>query len=271
MLTCLKIEDATIIQSVREDYLRTLVAPMDGMWEGTAIEAATFWELQDQQQPIGHFCTSSDNYLLRFYLLTNYQQRAQEILRWIVSTYRIQYAVTSTIEPFYFSLCLDMQISIIRLSYLFRDNKRIELTSGLNSPVFKAAEKSELDTILRFYRANAEGGGAGLEAFVQKRIDRDELFVLYDQQLIVAIGECIPSQRQLPYVDLGMVVAQAYRSRGLGSFMLSQLKQTCYAADRKPICACAIDNYASKKAIEKAGFISEQRMVQMQFPKSESV
>src|SRR5689334_8129494 len=115
----IQLEHSDIIQQIRTDYLRTLVAPMDGMWESAVIAHATFWEIQDREQHAGHFCTDSNNDLLRFHLSENYHVRAQEIFRWIVSTYDIQYAITSTIEPLYFSLCFDAQIGIELLSYLF--------------------------------------------------------------------------------------------------------------------------------------------------------
>ena len=67
-----------------------------------------------------------------------------------------------------------------------------------------------------------------------------------------------------PYADLGMVVARSYLGRGLGSFMLTQLKKHCYEAGWRPICSCEVSNGASKKAIEKAGFISEQRIVKIE-------
>lgn len=267
MMTCIQLEDSDAIEHIRADYLRTLVAPMDGMWEGAVIAHATCWEIQDQEQRAGYFCIGSDNDLLRFHLFENYQAQAQEIFRWVVSTFGIQYAIASTIEPLYFSLCLDNQVSIALHSYLFRDNKRIELVSGLSNSIFRQAEKRELDDIVRFYRANTEGSGEWIEVFLRERLDREELFILYDRQILVATGECIPSQKQPPYADLGMVVAQSYRSRGVGSFMLTQLKKHCYEAGWKPICSCAADNHASKKAIEKAGFISEQRMVKILFSK----
>lgn len=112
MMTCIRLEHSDAIQQLRDDYLRTLVAPMDGMWESAVITHATFWEIQDREQQAGYFCIGSNNYLLRFHLWENYQARAQEIFRWIVSTFGFQYAVTSTIEPLYFSLCLDIQTSI---------------------------------------------------------------------------------------------------------------------------------------------------------------
>jgi GNAT superfamily N-acetyltransferase len=122
-----------------------------------------------------------------------------------------------------------------------------------------------LDGILHFYQAYTEGSGEWIEAFLHERLIREELFVLCDWQTLVATGEYIPSQKQLPYADLSIVVAQPYRGRGLGSYMLSQLKNHCYNTGWRPICSCAANNYASKKAIEKASFISEQRMVKMLF------
>ncbi|GCF11736.1 GNAT family N-acetyltransferase [Dictyobacter arantiisoli] len=265
MLTYIQLDHLAAIQQLNDDYLHTLIASMDGMWEKGIIPQANFGEIQDQGQRVGYFCIDSDDNLLRFHLLENYQARAQEIFSWIISTYGIQRAIASTIEPMYFSLCLDLQKSIVLHSYLFRDHKRIELSSGLSNGIFRKAEKQELDDIVLFYRTNIEGAGEWVKDFLYDRLDRDELFVLYDQQTLVATGECIPSQKQSPYADLGMVVAQAYRGRGLGSFMLTQLKKYCYEVGYNPICSCEADNHASKRAIEKAGFISEHRIIKIQF------
>lgn len=264
-----KLAHSDVIEQMRNDYLRALVAPMDGMWESAVISPATFREIQDQGQRIGHFCLGYDNELLRFYLVERYQVRAQDVFRWIVSTCDIQQAITSTIEPLFFSLCLDLQSSVAVHSYLFRDHQRAEPVSALSNSSFRKANKTELDDLLRFYRANTEGSGEWIEGFLQERLKHEELFVLYERQTLVATGECIPSQRQPPYADLGMVVAQAYRGRGLGSFMLIQLKQYCYETGWKPICSCTADNRASQKAIEKAGFISDHRRVTMQLSREQ--
>jgi RimJ/RimL family protein N-acetyltransferase len=119
------------------------------------------------------------------------------------------------------------------------------------------------EELVYFYQMNTDGPGGWIEAFLSTRLKREELFVLYDEQTLVAAGECIPSQKQLPYADLGMVVARSYRGRGLGSFVLTQLKKHCYEVGWKPICSCEVSNPASKKAIERAGFISVQRMVRV--------
>lgn len=266
MLTSIQIEQASTIQQISDAYLHTLTAPMDGMWASAIIPDAHFWEIQDNGERAGYFCLDADQYLLRFHVWENYLHRAREIFHWLLSTHHIQHALASTIEPLYFSLCLDVQKQMTPHTYLFQDTTATVSTPELNSSrTFRKAAQSDLDEIVRFYQANTEGPGDWIQGFLSERLNRDELFVLYDQHTLVATGECIPSQKQTPYADLGMVVAQAYRSKGLGSFMLTQLKQYCYQTGLKPICSCEVTNLASQKAIEKAGFISVQRIMKIAF------
>lgn len=265
MMRYTRLDRFEIIQQLRSDYLHTLIAPMDGMWESVIISQATYWEIQDGERHAGHFCLDSNNYLLRFYLIKEHQAQAQEIFQRIISTYELQYAITSTIEPLYFALCLDFQKRITPQSYLFRDQKRIKVSVDLLTHSFRKAEKKEFDALVRFYQENTEGPGEWIEPFLHKRLDREELFVSSSQSVLRATGECIPSQRQPPYADIGMVVARSYRGRGLGTSILIHLKEHCYEAGWKPICSCTVDNHASKKAIERAGFLSEQRMVKITF------
>jgi RimJ/RimL family protein N-acetyltransferase len=253
------------IPSLRADYLRTLVAPVDGMWEGAVIAQAAWWEIYEDEHQVGFFCLDADQTLLRFHLLDDYQSRAQAIFRWLVATRHIQRAIAGTNEPAYLSLCLDMQRAITPHSYLFRDSRVAEPEPGLTPDSFAMADREEFAAFANFYRENVAGTGEWVEPFLRERLARGELFGLFDRQRIVAAGECIPSPSQPPFADLGMVVAQAERGRGLGTAMLGYLKQHCYALGYRPICSCAADNAASKRAIEKAGFISEHRLVTILF------
>jgi len=223
MMTCIQREPSDERQRIKDDYLGALVAPMDGMWESAVIAHADFWDIQDGERYAGYFCVGSDNELLRFYLVADYQARAQDIFRWVVSTHGIRHAIASTIEPLYFSLCLDAQIGVALHSYLFRDNKRVEPAPSLSASVFRKAETSEFDDITGFYCANTEGSGEWIEAFVHERLHHQELFGLYERRTLVATGECIPSQTQPPYADVGRVVARVSRTRP-GQFHAYALK-----------------------------------------------
>lgn len=57
----------------------------------------------------------------------------------------------------------------------------------------------------------------------------------------------------MPFADLYMEVKESFRNRGLGSFILQELKQACYLTGRVPASRCNIQNKASRAALLKAG------------------
>lgn len=57
-----------------------------------------------------------------------------------------------------------------------------------------------------------------------------------------------------PYGDLYMKVAEAYRRRGIGAYLVQQLKGECRAAGKIPAARCNVENSASRRTLQKAGF-----------------
>ncbi len=262
----IRLEDQEKFAVMQKDYLRTLIAPMDGMWEGMTIADSIVWKIQDQGRSAGFFCLDADGRLLRFFLSEDYQQNAYSIFSWVLSTYHVRSAFVSTMEAFFFSLCLDKQSRVKTHAYLFHhDLKVIEPSIDQSALCLKLAKESDLQDVVTFYERNAGGPGDWIEPFLHRRFERNELLLLYKEQMLVAAGECIPSQLQPPYADMGMVVEESQRRQGLGSFMIMQLKKRCYEHHWKPICSCEVINPASKRAIEKAGMLSEHRLVEVEF------
>jgi predicted acetyltransferase len=101
--------------------------------------------------------------------------------------------------------------------------------------------------------------------YARSLIEKGQVFVLVDDQALIGIGECRISTSQAPYADLGMITGKEYRRRGIGSYILARLKQECYQRGLRPICSCAADNLPSRKTIEKAGFITQHRLLNIQF------
>ena len=92
-----------------------------------------------------------------------------------------------------------------------------------------------------------------------------EAFLLTDNNEILGTGECRISETQKPFADIGMITNNRHRRLGIGAFLLAQLKEYCYSQQVKPICSCAFDNIASRKTIEKAGFVTQHRILNIQF------
>ena len=58
-----------------------------------------------------------------------------------------------------------------------------------------------------------------------------------------------------PYGDIYMKVAEPFRKRGLGSYLVQELKRVCYEGGSVPAARCNPKNIASRKTLQKAGFV----------------
>jgi GNAT superfamily N-acetyltransferase len=58
-----------------------------------------------------------------------------------------------------------------------------------------------------------------------------------------------------PYGDIYMEVSEPLRLRGLGSYLVQELKRVCYELGSIPGARCNTDNIASRKTLQKAGFV----------------
>ncbi len=58
-----------------------------------------------------------------------------------------------------------------------------------------------------------------------------------------------------PFGDIYMDVAERFRRRGLGTFLVQELKRVCYEGGRVPAARCRPDNLASRRTLQKAGFV----------------
>jgi GNAT superfamily N-acetyltransferase len=58
-----------------------------------------------------------------------------------------------------------------------------------------------------------------------------------------------------PYGDIYMEVAEPLRRRGLGSYLVQELKRLCRESARVPAARCDLSNIASRRTLQKAGFV----------------
>jgi GNAT superfamily N-acetyltransferase len=57
-----------------------------------------------------------------------------------------------------------------------------------------------------------------------------------------------------PYGDIYMEVKEPYRRRGLGTYLVQELKRVCYQGGSIPSARCNPSNTGSRKTLQKAGF-----------------
>src|SRR5262249_40571138 len=58
-----------------------------------------------------------------------------------------------------------------------------------------------------------------------------------------------------PYGDIYMETKEPFRRRGLGSFLVQELKRVCYEGGHVPAARCNPNNVASRRTLQRAGFV----------------
>lgn len=77
-------------------------------------------------------------------------------------------------------------------------------------------------------------------------------YILEVNKEVVATGGFLLHYNK-PFADLYMEVEKTYRRKGLGSYLIQELKRQCYLAGSVPAARCNIDNIASRATLTKAG------------------
>lgn len=72
---------------------------------------------------------------------------------------------------------------------------------------------------------------------------------------VVAASGGILFHYNRPYGDLYMEVSEPFRRRGIGSFLVQELKRVCYEGGHVPAARCDPGNEASRRTLQRAGFV----------------
>jgi GNAT superfamily N-acetyltransferase len=119
-------------------------------------------------------------------------------------------------------------------SILFHDKLTTDLPS--HGAVFRRATPEDI---------------AGLTS---QDLDKDAKWLLESGSAIAAAGGVLFHYNR-PYGDVYMAVAEPFRRRGLGAYLVQELKRVTYEQGSVPAARCNPGNVASRKTLQKAGFV----------------
>jgi len=254
-----EIESLKKRRDINKEYIKTIGVPIDGFWENVVIGTSKCYQIIHDKKLVGHFFVDANKTLVQFHVIKEYYTSRTEIFEYIIKSKKVRSADVSTKELEYLALCLDNQKSVEVHTYLFDDNQKItQELNGFSKSTFRLANKDDIDTI----KINCD---VAYDGYYEDLIENDNLFVLYNESCLLGIGEfrVITSNEQ--YGDIGVVVAEEYRRRGIGTFIINQLKEHCYNKELQPLACCEVENIASRNTMEKAGFITKHCILHINF------
>jgi hypothetical protein len=93
-----------------------------------------------------------------------------------------------------------------------------------------------------------------IEQMAQLQLDSGAKWIVAVGGTIAAAGDILFHYNR-PYGDIYMRVAERFRRRGLGAYLVQELKRVCYEGGSVPAARCNPRNIASRKTLQNAGFV----------------
>jgi GNAT superfamily N-acetyltransferase len=123
--------------------------------------------------------------------------------------------------------------------------------------LFEDGSTTHLACPAGIFRKATQADKARLE---EQKLDPGSDWLIESDGVPVATGG-VTFHYNPPYGDLYMGVAEPYRQRGFGSFMLQELKRVAYEIGKIPAARCNLTNLASRRTLQKAGMLPCARLL----------
>lgn len=169
--------------------------------------------------------------VFEFYLLPPYRHLSNAAFELLLATSGASIIECQTNEPLLTSLLYEYAHNIVADTILFADNTTTFLTK--EAVAFRKRQQDD-------------------PVFAHKREPVGEYVLVQHNEILATGGFAL--YYNLPFADLYLEVKEEYQGKGLGTYLLQELKKECYRQGRVPAARCSIENAASKAALIKAGF-----------------
>jgi len=270
MIKIESMESISELSELKKAYFEQTTAPLDGMWHFGFVPMAKHWGFYLENKLVGFCCINEESYMLQFYLEPNCQVHAQALFMLIAQQNSsvigsVKGAFVSTAEPHYMSLCLDNS-STFTVNALMYQSAGQQVNQHNEYLTMQLATREQLSDFVLFAVTNIGALQEWVTGYYDNLITRKELLGYWNKGQLLAAGECrLFDEYQTTYADLGVIVSQSERGRGLATKVLSHLINIASQKGLNVICSTESHNIAAQKAIGRAGLLSVNRIVQFEF------
>lgn len=172
--------------------------------------------------------------ILEFYLLPAHRTRAFAFFEAFLASSGARFFEIQSNEPLSTAIALTYAQDVSSEKVVFRDGLTTEL--AVSGAVLQAVTAEEE---IRLCIERRQGGGEWLLKFEGKAAAKGGILFHYNR----------------PYGDIYMEVDESMRRRGLGSYLVQELKREAYKFGAIPCARCSPNNAPSRKTLQRAGFI----------------
>ncbi len=251
---CIKTTDQTVIEQLRIRYINHLPLAQEYYLE-ILINASSFYEIHIDGRLAGYFVLSQNNILLEYSVLPEWVNRMDELFGYILKEFKIKKALCKTFDTDLLFCCLAFQKKSSTAGYLFREfaGKSSSITpTDITVRRAKMADEAQIITVNEEVFDHPEEVGQYIRA--------QQIFLFEKTGSLVGFGIYSLVFRGRNDYDIGMLITPEFRHQGYGTYIIHYLVNFCRQNGWNANAGCAAENIASRKCLEKAGFVTRHRL-----------
>jgi GNAT superfamily N-acetyltransferase len=170
--------------------------------------------------------------VFEFFVVSDFRKRASDLFRQLLAVARPVFIESQSNDPLLSEMLYEFARSISSYVVLFEEHS----VTDLLVPGVLVRRRQESDRVF------------------PHRVEQAGDYVAELNGEIVATGGFMLHYNP-PFADLYMEVREDCRRRGIGSFLLQEVKRECYLAGRVPAARTSVRNLASRACLARAGLM----------------
>jgi len=242
------------IINYKQKYLQSLSASQELFLE-IIVQKGKYYLISEKSNiEIGYVSISEDNILVEFYLKNNYLCQTENIFKSLAKQLSFQKTYCKSFDSVLLKCCLTYYKKFRLVGHLFRELQ--------NKPTIHLSLKKRYATMEDFELIKkADDGFFCNDAEISDYILCNNMIIYSKKKTYVGCGIYKQINENHNNYDIGMFVQSSFRKKGYGTQIITDLVDVCKNNNWHPVCGCAFENVASRKTLEKCGFISKHSLV----------
>jgi predicted acetyltransferase len=255
----MKIAKTTLsqIKSYRYEYFTSLIEFQE-LYLELMVRKSDYYLLQVENKEIGYTIINNEGVLIEFYVASGYVPDSNIIFKFLLKELSVSNIYCKTFDSLLLSSCVLNSLSYSVIGVLFRDYTRAKVEKDVSLQMVKI-DLSSIEILLRQDESLKELYET--EELLIEFIENENVFIFYKNNELIGCGMVIKTNKDWDFCDLGVWVNRKQRGNGFGAQILLNLREFAVNNNLKPSCGCAIDHLASRKTIEKSGFVSRYQLI----------
>ena len=248
------------IAPLRSQYLDELFQPQE-LYLELKVRKSAAYRLSLAHMPVGYVLLDEpEQTLLEYYVTRPFISQVDAMFGDLLQRCGIRRAFCKSFDHTLLSCCLTFQKSVRPFGVLFREYAPLEQINAPSPVRFRFANANDIPLIVSVNEEIFES-----DEEIHETIGNQSMFLFEQGTALIGFGIFQRTIAGRPDFDIGMLVTKPFRRQGYGAYIIRFLTEYCLQNDWRPICGCDIKNTASRRTLEKAGYIGQHRLLLCEF------